>query len=685
MPTSQMQYYDKSHNSIIIDKEIGKGGEGRVCLIKGNKNVVAKLYLDKALQKGDKSGKIKAMCDLYDNEIAKFSALPQKEIYDSNGKIVGFIMEHLNLNDFKEIHLLYGIKDRKKHFDYADWGFMVHSAKNLACAVETLHSKGIVIGDINQSNILVDNRAMIKLIDCDSYQVAYNGKIYLCEVGVPEYTSPELQGISFKGIQRTKNHDCFGLAVMIFKSLMFGRHPYSGVGAPPEIEKAIEQGYYCYGKNAINNTPIYSQLVSELFSIEIKELFERALTTNLNRPTAKEWINALDNLERGLHSCKTNNQHRYYGNSCIWCKLEQKGFQPFDTTNNSGYSQYGNTSYKQTPYKPQNTNYTNYQQPNKQKNLSSQYIINQQNQRYSANSQANYVQQTQQNLQTQNYTPSTIQSPRTANNINWKPIIVIILVFWFVGLILKTNKEIDNYTEPHINTEQTTNYDSEHLNLNQNNYATKEIAPNDNIKQLQENQQKHKEVSETNNLQQQENIRPETITKPLETKQVNNVPKKRELTLAEKIDNYKLDAFEKIKANYRPVSGNSETVISYIDINSNNYWGDANIIKAGNDAVLIELSRAVSASNPFPKFPQGYNEPVLRFKINATNNGITLAEPIQRHTLNTNNKNKPSSNTNTNQKASQSQKQATTLTKTTKTPVNTTKTDIEKSSEWFFE
>lgn len=345
----QISYQDDLGMPIILDKELARGGEGKVCLVQGNSNVVAKIYLDKALQKHDKAGKIKALCDLFDPDVATFSALPQRAIFDSRGKVVGFIME--KITDFKEIHNLYGISTKRKLFNFANWGFMVHTAQNLACAVNTLHEKGIVIGDINQGNILVDNQAMIKLIDCDSYQVEHNGKIYFCEVGVPEYTSPELQGMSFNGITRSKNHDCFGLAVMIFKILMFGRHPYSGVGAPPEIENAIKRGCYCFGLNAKGLTPIYSKLVSEVLNDEIKELFERAFSKKQNciRPTAKEWIQALGRFEQELQECRQG--HKYYSkrNFCIWCELEKIGFKPFDNNTN-------NILPKQTPYKPSNTN-----------------------------------------------------------------------------------------------------------------------------------------------------------------------------------------------------------------------------------------------------------------------------------------------------------------------------------------
>ena len=421
--TYTQTYTDDLGNPVVLGKELARGGEGRVCLVQGNSNVVAKLYLDKALNKHDKAGKIKAMCDLYDNNIAKFSALPQRVIYNSRNKVVGFIME--KISDFKEIHNLYGISTKRKIFDFADWGFMVHSAKNLAIAVDKLHSKNIIIGDINQGNILVNNQAMIKLIDCDSYQVEYNGKFYLCEVGVPEYTSPELQGQSFNGIHRTKNHDCFGLAVMIFKILMFGRHPYSGVGAPPEIENSIKQGCYCYGNYSKGTTPIYSQLFSDALSEEVKELFERAFSKNTVRPTAEEWINTLECLEQNLIQCSNN--HKYYNNgkSCIWCKLSKYGFNPFGSSAINTKPQ-NKPNYQQTPYT---------YNPPKQKSIS--------------NVSPNY------NTSYQSSQPQ--QAQPVSNKINFKPIFIILAVSFFVGIIgafIDSNNN-STYTPPVAN--QTTN------------------------------------------------------------------------------------------------------------------------------------------------------------------------------------------------------------------------------------
>src|SRR3546814_5244737 len=63
------------------------------------------------------------------------------------------------------------------------------------------------------SSDLVSPTATVALIDADSFQLTHNGSQYLCAVGVPEYTPPELQGRSLKSIVRTQDHDAFGLEI----------------------------------------------------------------------------------------------------------------------------------------------------------------------------------------------------------------------------------------------------------------------------------------------------------------------------------------------------------------------------------------------------------------------------------------------------------------------------------------
>lgn len=429
--STSVGYNDEHGNPILLGSEIAQGGEGIVYHVQGNPDVVAKLYKPKVLNKKSASDKIKAACAIYDKNIAQFAAMPQTVIY-SGSKVRGFIME--KITNFKEIHLLYGTKNRKKYFPNADWGFMVHAALNFANAVGSLHNKGIVIGDINQSNIMVNQQAMIKFIDCDSYQVDYQGKTYLCEVGVPEYTSPELQGHSFHGVHRTTNHDCFGLAVIIFKILMLGRHPYSGNGAPPEIENSIKQGCFCYDRNYYQKTAIFSDLYSTL-SDELKNLFEQAFTSNI-RPSASDWVKALDNFEKQLGQCSTNSSHKFNKNSggCIWCDFEKSNFVPFKQTVTSVQPK-AKPNYKQTPY---NTNSTQIPaQPN---------------------------------------TPSALP----INNV-WKTIIGIIAI-WIIGTLINAGNNTNNIPSvPQTNYENTQTVKEQPQNENKN------ISANNSVDNKQNN------------------------------------------------------------------------------------------------------------------------------------------------------------------------------------------------------
>ena len=147
--------------------------------------------------------------------------------------------------DFLEIHHLYSVAQRKKDFPEADWGFLLHTARNCAIAFEAVHQHGHVVGDVNQKNVMVSKKGIVAFVDCDSFQVAEGTRIFRCGVGVPEYTPPELHGKNFASLDRAANHDLFGLAVLVFHLLMMGRHPFSGVplvNADIPIEKAIQEG-----------------------------------------------------------------------------------------------------------------------------------------------------------------------------------------------------------------------------------------------------------------------------------------------------------------------------------------------------------------------------------------------------------------------------------------------------------
>ena len=325
-------YTDIKGNEIRIGKELGHGGEASVFAIEGNDSIVAKIYNDSHPIDAQKLEKLEKMCALFNGDISEYYAWPQKIIY-SNNRAVGFLMENINTPNKSSKYLkfikYYQWKDRRKLFPNAEYKFVVHSALNLARAVETLHEKDIVIGDINESNVFVNNiDTTIKLIDCDSYQI----EDFLCDVGTLNYTAPELP-IKLRGVRRTKNNDYFALAVMIFQILV-GKHPYEGINTHlNDIRLSITEGLYCYGKDADSKNICPPYPFSETYnalSEKIKNLFEQAFTST-NRPTAKDWIDALSKYESELIPCSHDSHHFYHqsSKSCVWCEIQEKGYYAF--------------------------------------------------------------------------------------------------------------------------------------------------------------------------------------------------------------------------------------------------------------------------------------------------------------------------------------------------------------------
>jgi DNA-binding helix-hairpin-helix protein with protein kinase domain/Flp pilus assembly protein TadD len=321
------QVYNSKGQLITLGTELGRGGEGGVFEVSGDPARVAKIYHDPV--KAEKAAKLKAMVTLATPELLKLTAWAVDTLHDiPGGKVVGVLM--FKLSSHKEIHQLYSPKSRLVQFTKADWRFLVHAATNVARAFHILHEGGNVIGDVNHGNIVVSSDATVKLIDCDSFQISTaDGRKFLCPVGVSTHTPPELQGKSFASTYRTPNHDAFGLAVMIFQLLFMGRHPFSGtylgVGDMP-LEKAIGEFRFAYGASAgarqMRQPP--GALSLDAVTKTVSDLFFRAFTRQDNRPTAKEWINALSDLRINLKSCTEHPAHHYLKtlSSCPWCEIE---------------------------------------------------------------------------------------------------------------------------------------------------------------------------------------------------------------------------------------------------------------------------------------------------------------------------------------------------------------------------
>jgi DNA-binding helix-hairpin-helix protein with protein kinase domain len=313
---------------VRLGRKLGQGGEGAVYELEGQPGVLAKIFHQPIPQ--SRAEKIRVMVSARTPALERLTAWPLELLSLPDGKPIGLKMPHVL--GHRDIHQLYSPKSRRATFPKADWRFLVRVSANVARAFATVHAAGDVIADVNHGGVLVAPDARVRLIDCDSFQINVGGRCFPCDVGVPIFTPPELQDRTLTGVIRTENHDNFGLAVMIFLVLFMGRHPfagrYLGEGDMP-IEQAIKEHRFAYGRArglaSMEQPPGTPPL--DIVSAPVAQLFERAFamaSARGGRPTALEWVAALEILEGRLIECSVGGSHWRLDEllECPWCRME---------------------------------------------------------------------------------------------------------------------------------------------------------------------------------------------------------------------------------------------------------------------------------------------------------------------------------------------------------------------------
>lgn len=327
---------------------LGSGGEAAIYVLPDTPFQVAKLYHRPKPEHADKLQAMLAappldpMAGTGHNSIAwptdRLLAVEPLPKGVEAGAVVGYVMPRVD--KVRLIQEFYNPKSRLQVCPLFHYGYLLRTARNLAAAIRALHERGYVIGDLNESNLLVTNQALVTLVDTDSFQVPAAQRMFRCTVGKPEYTPPELQGARFGEVDRSPEHDAFGLGVLIFQLLMQGTHPfagiYTGAGEPAPIPKRIAAGHWPYAQGRQwyqHDVPFKPSPLAPPWSVlppQVQEVmrrcFEEGHVRPPARPTTAEWQRALQEAEKDLVTCLANTQHLYHRSltACPWCVLAQQ-------------------------------------------------------------------------------------------------------------------------------------------------------------------------------------------------------------------------------------------------------------------------------------------------------------------------------------------------------------------------
>lgn len=331
-----MRLRRKSNGQIVELSEsnvLGKGGEARVYKLAEDPALVAKIWHKPTPERAAKVAVMAANPPHNPTAEQKHASIawPSDILETGRGETVGFLMPLVS--GMHPIIDFFNPKSRREKCPLFNYFYLHRTARNLVIAARALHERSYVIGDLNESNVLVAETALVTIVDTDSFQVwdAEKGKVYRCKVGKPEFTPPEMQGKTFGQFNRDIPQDLFGLGIILFELLMEGTHPfagsYAGHGEPPPYEQRIAAGYFPYAAGMkVPITPKATAPPFEMLYPSLQHLFVRCFQDGHFRPSARPdtqaWQWALEEAETALVTCWHNDQHIYSGHlqSCPWCE-----------------------------------------------------------------------------------------------------------------------------------------------------------------------------------------------------------------------------------------------------------------------------------------------------------------------------------------------------------------------------
>ncbi|NCJ06050.1 hypothetical protein GS597_05880 [Synechococcales cyanobacterium C] len=259
-------------------------------------------------------------------------AWPQDLLDDVRGQCVGFLMP--KIAESVRLSVIYNPRLRNRQAPQFNWQYLHTTALNVALAIEELHQSGYVLGDIKPQNLLVNNEALVSIIDTDSFQVRnpQNGALHRCLVGSEGFTPVELLGQDLAMVDQSEVHDRFRLGVIIYL-LLFGDQPFKGKwlgsGESPQPTTLIQKGYWPFAPQSLirpGPTTIPLAIVHPQVQACFQACFTQGHTQPNARPSAAQWVQALRVAIAALRSCPFERNHHFstHQSHCYWCDRKRQ-------------------------------------------------------------------------------------------------------------------------------------------------------------------------------------------------------------------------------------------------------------------------------------------------------------------------------------------------------------------------
>ena len=320
-----------SRANYCIEKEIGKGGQGRVFSIKGGK------YAFKLI--GQKSN---SKSELLRRKISYLKTRPINDLPISipleqvDGNALGYIMEMAT--GMIPIENLIKPDSSKTFLDWwKDTGGLKKRILILQKIAETLaklHAKGLVYGDFSLTNIFVSeesNYSNIFFIDSDN--ITHESKLGTA-VYTPGYAAPEImQTIKQKATSGYDTYtDYFSFAIIAYQLLTLN-HPFIGDyvnEGDPELEEKAYFGEIPWINHSSDNINITASGIPQSLTLSkkmmqaFKDTFEDGVKLKHKRSSVSKWSEIFSVALDVIIECqnKNCNQDFFFSSKlvCPFCK-----------------------------------------------------------------------------------------------------------------------------------------------------------------------------------------------------------------------------------------------------------------------------------------------------------------------------------------------------------------------------
>lgn len=296
--------------SIRLESQRAEGGEG--CIFMTNTPYVAKIY-KKTHITAYRQEKVTKMVEAG----LEYPGIcfPMNVLYNSSGEFVGYLMQ-----EAKGVNLQNCMRMGKIARHFPDWSRkdLAQLALTILYKINYIHGKGLLIGDINENNIMVVSPTEVYMVDTDSYQV----NDLPCQVAVELFVAPELLDRQAKGeykefseILRTVQNENFAVATLMFLILMQGKPPYSHANGGSMVQNIMKMHFpYADGEKGSDGAPegIWRYIWSHL-GYNIKQAFQKCFNPEKgssefnmrDRLSAEGWMIEMNRYHESLCKMET--------------------------------------------------------------------------------------------------------------------------------------------------------------------------------------------------------------------------------------------------------------------------------------------------------------------------------------------------------------------------------------------